>query len=63
MLKNFHSIIWTIIGGTALSRTAFYMVMPFLAIYLNSKGISAATIGGIIGVSFLFGTIGGFFGS
>lgn len=63
MFKKFHPIIWTIIGGTALSRTAFYMVMPFLAIYLNSKGISAATIGGIIGVSFLFGTIGGFFGS
>lgn len=60
---DFHPVAWMIIIGTFMSRTVFFMTMPFLAIYLDHvKGLPAHIIGVIIGISALVGTFAGFFG-
>ncbi|MEC2132071.1 MDR family MFS transporter [Brevibacillus centrosporus] len=62
-MARFHPIVWCMISGTFLSRSATYMTMPFLAIFLyKSKGIDADITGAIIGVSFLVGTFSSFLG-
>jgi MFS family permease len=63
LFAKWHPAVIVIIAGTLFTRAAFFMTMPFLAIYLYSeKGIDPATVGIIIGVSALAGTFGGFFG-
>ncbi|WP_276354399.1 MDR family MFS transporter [Cohnella caldifontis] len=60
---GFHPVAWGILIGTFLSRAGFFMVIPFLGIYLGKvKGIDPGTIGAILGVSFLVGTASSFFG-
>lgn len=60
---SFHPVAWGIIVGTFLSRTGFFMTIPFLGIYLGKvKGIDPATIGAILAMSLLAGTISSFFG-
>ncbi|OKP99773.1 MFS transporter [Paenibacillus sp. P46E] len=60
---SFHPVAWGVIFGTFLSRTGFFMTIPFLGIYLgNIKGIDPATIGAILAVSLFIGTWGGFVG-
>ena len=62
-LKKWHPAVIVIVAGTLFTRAAFFMTMPFLAIYLyNETGIDPAMVGLIIGVSALTGTFGGFFG-
>lgn len=62
-LTKFHPIVMTIVLGTFFSRFAYFMSMPFLAIFLyNEKGIEPHIVGIIIGGSALAGTIGGFIG-
>ncbi|MBY6036438.1 MFS transporter [Fictibacillus nanhaiensis] len=61
--SKWHPAVIVIVSGTLFTRAAFFMTMPFLAIYLYSeKGIEPAMVGLIIGVSALTGTFGGFFG-
>jgi MFS family permease len=63
MNLRFHPIAWCVIVGTVLSRGVFYMVYPYLAIYLHRVvGLDAATIGVILGMSSLIGTCSSFFG-
>lgn len=63
LLRKWHPAVIVIVAGTLFTRAAFFMTMPFLAIYLyNEKGINPAMVGLIIGVSALTGTFGGFFG-
>lgn len=58
-----HPVAWILIFGTFLSRTGFFMVIPFLGIYLSKeKGIDPATTGAILGISFLVGTLSSFIG-
>ncbi|RNB79514.1 MFS transporter [Brevibacillus fluminis] len=60
---QFHPVAWGVILGTFLSRTGFFMTIPFLGIYLGKvKGIDPATIGAILAVSFFVGTLSSFFG-
>lgn len=60
---DFHPVAWGVIIGTFLSRTGFFMTIPFLGIYLGKvKGIDPATIGAILAVSMLAGTMSSFFG-
>ncbi|MBP1967184.1 MDR family MFS transporter [Paenibacillus aceris] len=60
---KFHPVAWAVIIGTFLSRTGFYMTIPFLAIYLGKvKGIDPATIGAILAVSLFVGTGSSFIG-
>lgn len=59
----FHPVAWGVIIGTFLSRSGFFMTIPFLGIYLGKvKGIDPATTGAILGISFLVGTASSFFG-
>jgi MFS family permease len=60
---RFHPVAWSVLIGTFLSRSGFFMVIPFLGIYLGEvKGIDPGTVGAILGVSFLVGTASSFFG-
>jgi MFS family permease len=62
-IKGFHPVAWAVIVGTFLSRTGFYMTIPFLGIYLGQvKGIDPATVGAILAVSFFVGTWSSFIG-
>ncbi len=55
---------WVVIVGTGLSRAAFFMAFPFLAIHLkNSLGVDLTTIGWILGVGPLAGSLVGFYGA
>ncbi|WP_086074429.1 MDR family MFS transporter [Paenibacillus camerounensis] len=59
----FHPVAWGVILGTFLSRTGFFMTIPFLGIYLGQvKGIDPATIGAILALSLFAGTWGSFVG-
>ncbi|MBD0378828.1 MDR family MFS transporter [Paenibacillus sedimenti] len=62
-LPAFHPVAWGVIIGTFLSRTGFFMTLPFLGIYLGKvKGIDPATIGAILAVSLFAGTLCSFVG-
>jgi MFS family permease len=42
-------LVWVVLAGTLLTRTAFFMVWPFLAILLNRQfGLGPPEIGGIL---------------
>ncbi|MCA1035619.1 MFS transporter [Bacillus infantis] len=61
--KQFHPVVWVLLGGTVLARGASFMTLPFLAIYLSSTmDLHPLLIGLTIGISPLTGTIGGFIG-
>ncbi|MGD8191670.1 MDR family MFS transporter [Brevibacillus ginsengisoli] len=63
MIPDFHPVAWGLIIGTFLSRTGFFMTIPFLGVYLGKgKGIDPAIVGGILAVSLLVGTMCSFFG-
>jgi len=58
----FHPLVWYIIIETAIARTAFFMVMPFVALQMDATaGSSAATIGLVVGFGPLVSTIIGFY--
>ncbi|MGM0844904.1 MAG: MDR family MFS transporter [Bacillota bacterium] len=60
---QFHPIIWVLLAGTALSRGAVFMTMPFLAIYLSrNMEMHPLLIGITVGISPLVATFGGFIG-
>ena len=62
-MKFFHPIVWQLLAGTIFSRTASFMTLPFLAIYLqNEFNASPILIGLAVGISQLTATFGGFFG-
>ncbi|MED5017117.1 MFS transporter [Paenibacillus chibensis] len=60
---GFHPVAWGVIIGTFLSRTGYFMTIPFLGIYLGKvHGIDPATIGAILAVSLFVGTWSSFAG-
>lgn len=62
-MNYFHPLVWQLLGGTVFARTASFMTMPFLAIYLqNDLHASPIMIGLAVGISQLTATLGGFFG-
>ncbi|TYR75074.1 MFS transporter [Rossellomorea vietnamensis] len=62
-VNQFHLIIWVLLTGTVLSRAAFFMTMPFLAIYLSrNMDMHPLLIGLTVGASPLVATAGGFIG-
>ncbi|WP_134683848.1 MDR family MFS transporter [Brevibacillus migulae] len=62
-IPRFHPVAWGVIVGTFLSRTGFFMTLPFLGIYLGKgKGIDPAIVGAILAVSLLVGTLSSFIG-
>ncbi|WP_079505453.1 MDR family MFS transporter [Mesobacillus jeotgali] len=61
--KQFHPIVWVLLGGTVLARGSAFATLPFLAIYLSRNlDLHPVLIGITIGISPLSGVIGGFLG-
>ncbi len=55
-------LVWVVLAGTLLTRTAFFMVWPFLAILLNRQfGLSPSQIGGIMAAMALGSALVGFY--
>lgn len=58
-----HPLVWIILSGTIFVRTASFMAIPFLALYLhNELQASPLLIGVTIGIAPLFSTFGGLIG-
>ncbi|WP_274309894.1 MDR family MFS transporter [Solibacillus daqui] len=63
MVNYFHPLVWIILCGTIFVRTASFMAIPFLALYLhNELEASPLIIGITIGIAPLFSTFGGLIG-
>lgn len=61
--RTYHPIVWFLIVGTAVTRIASFMSLPFLAIHLaDNLQLNSFMIGLIIGMSGLTGSLGGFIG-
>lgn len=55
---------WALIIGTGVTRGAYYMAFPFLAVHLRKQlGLDTMTIGWIIGAGPLLGALVGFYGA
>jgi MFS family permease len=60
--RVFPPLVWTILVGTLLMRTAFFMVWPFLAIILEREfHLSPSQIGAILSTAFLSSAFVGFY--
>ena len=57
LLRQFPPLVWTVILGTFMVRTSYYMVWPFLSILLYREyGLSATAIGAMLaGCRHMFG--------
>ncbi|AWE07113.1 MFS transporter [Lysinibacillus sp. 2017] len=63
IIKYFHPLVWIILSGTIFARTASFMAIPFLALYLhNQLNASPLLIGLTIGIAPLCSTFGGLIG-
>ncbi|ATP39876.1 MFS transporter [Solibacillus sp. R5-41] len=63
IFNYFHPLVWIILSGTIFARTASFMAIPFLALYLhNQLQASPSLIGLTVGVAPLFATFGGLVG-
>src|SRR5690606_4218719 len=63
IFNYFHPLVWIILSGTIFVRTASFMAIPFLALYLhNELQASPLLIGITIGIAPLFSTFGGLIG-
>ena len=63
VVRYFHPLVWIILSGTIFARTASFMAMPFLALYLhNELQASPLLIGLTLGMAPLFSTFGGLCG-
>jgi MFS family permease len=61
--RGIPKIVWVMIIGSGISRGAFFMAFPFLALHLkNHFGTDITTIGWIIGAGPLMGALVGFYG-
>lgn len=59
---NFPSLVWYLILQTALARSAYFLVMPFIAIKMQDIPSTTATeIGIVLGIGPLVGTLAGFY--
>jgi MFS family permease len=58
----FPPLVWTVLLGTLMTRTAFFMVWPFLAIILEREfHLSPSEVGSILGTAFLSSAFVGFY--
>jgi MFS family permease len=62
-MRGLKNIVWVMIIGSAVSRGAFFLAFPFLAVHLKNKfGADLTTIGWVIGAGPLMGAVVGFYG-
>ncbi|MCF6093938.1 MFS transporter [Microaerobacter geothermalis] len=60
---SYHPVVWALLLGTIIARSASFMALPFLAVYLSrTTEMSPILIGLTIGMGPLAGTIGSFIG-
>src|SRR5215210_2151122 len=58
----FPPLVWIVLGGTLLTRTAFFMVWPFLAVILaRDFALRPSRIGSVLGLASLAGALVGFY--
>lgn len=63
LLRQFPPLVWTVILGTFMVRTSYYMVWPFLSILLYREyGLSATAIGAMLGATAAISTLVSFYG-
>ena len=63
VIQYFHPLVWIILSGTIFARTASFMAIPFIALYLhNELDASPLIIGLTVGTAPLFSTFGGLIG-
>lgn len=63
MLRNLNSRVWNILAGTFVTRTALFMSVPYLAIFLTGqKGISIFLAGCVLGINPLVNVVFSSFG-
>jgi MFS family permease len=63
LLRQFPPLVWTVILGTFMVRTSYYMVWPFLSILLYREyALSATSIGAMLGASAALSTLISFYG-
>ncbi|MFB2863984.1 MFS transporter [Aeromonas sp. MdU4] len=61
--RQFTPLVWTVILGTFMVRTSYYMVWPFLSILLYREyALSASLIGLLLGSSMALSTLVSFYG-
>ena len=62
-MNYFKPLVWQLLAGMVFSRTASFMTLPFLAIYMqNELDAAPILIGLAVGISSLASTFGGFWG-
>lgn len=62
-MSYFKPLVWHLMIGLVFSRTASFMTLPFLSIYMyHSLQASPLVIGLTVGIAQLTSTVGGFFG-
>lgn len=62
MSLNFPPLVWLTLTGMLVTRTAFFMVWPFLAVILTRDyHLSPARVGSVIGSAFLVSGLVGFY--
>ena len=62
-MNYFKPLVWQLLAGMVFSRTASFMTLPFLAIYMqNELDAPPILIGLAVGISSLASTFGGFWG-
>lgn len=60
-VRRFNFSVWTVLSGTLLARTSYFMAWPFLIVFLyQDYGASAAQIGGMLAGSAIVGALTAF---
>ncbi len=55
-IKRFNFSVWTVLTGTLLARTSYFMAWPFLIVFLyEDYGASAIQVGTMLAVSAVVG--------
>ncbi|CAH8237429.1 MFS transporter [Vibrio aestuarianus] len=61
-VQRFNFSVWTVLTGTLIARTSFFMAWPFLIVFLyQDYGASAIEVGGMLAASAVVGAVTGLY--
>ncbi|BDU39921.1 MDR family MFS transporter [Vibrio nigripulchritudo] len=61
-VKRFNFTIWTVLGGTLLARTTYFMAWPYLIVFLyQDYNASALEVGSMLAASAVVGVVSGLY--
>ncbi|MDE1315862.1 MFS transporter [Vibrio aestuarianus] len=61
-VQRFNFSVWTVLTGTLIARTSFFMAWPFLIVFLyQDYGASAIAVGGMLAASAVVGAVTGLY--